>query len=137
MSVWAATQRLIYELLVADAGVHAFVADRIYDGVPDDPVWPYISFGPSDVVEDDAECWEGQIETLQIDVWASDQSRSWRVKSICEAVQSALHEKDGTLVSGRLLMMRVGGMRVQPDPPDGIVAHGIVRVEIHTAKDGA
>jgi len=129
VSVWAATQKLVYGLLVADAGVHAYVADRVYDGVPADPVYPYISFGPSDCVSDDAECIVGRMETMQIDVWSSDQSRMRIAKEICDTVKAALHETTGSLDAGALVLIRVETMRVQPDP-DGIMAHGIVPVTL-------
>lgn len=136
MTVWSATQKAVFELLVADAEVHALVADRIYDGVPEDPVWPYVSFGPSDVptYSDGASCVEGRTEALQIDVWSSAQGRLRLAKEVCDAVAAALHLARPDLTHGRLHEMRVTSMRVRPDA-DGITAHGVVALLIETTVE--
>ena len=129
MSVLSATQKAVYDALVANENVHAFVADRIYDGVPENAPYPYISFGPSDWVEDGAECIEGFLETMQIDVWSSNQSRLWIAKDICAAVHGALHKAKLAIDPGAIVSVWVPSMRVQPEP-DGITARGIVLVRM-------
>lgn len=135
-SVWPETQKAIFDLLVADAGVHAFVADRIYDGVPDDVATPFIAFGPSDVtIETDACGQTHRSERLQIEAWASDHSRLWKCKAICDAIKAALHQAESDLDEGALVSVEVVSMAVRPDA-DGIMAQGIVSVEIKTDEDG-
>lgn len=121
-------QALIYSRLVADPGVHAICADRIYDAPSKDDPFPYVSFGPSDAVEDDAECITGRTETIQLDCWSRTAGKFKEVKSLADAVKKALHEYDGALTINALVQMRVIGVRFFKDP-DNITAHGVVTVE--------
>lgn len=128
MSASNELQALIYDRLVANAGVHAVCGDRIYDNVPQDVDFPYVTFGPSDVVEDDAECITGRIETVQLDCWSRQQGRMKEVKSLADAVKDALHEYAGEMTINALVEMRVTGLRFFKDK-DNITAHGVVTVE--------
>ena len=121
-------QKLIFDRLVANAGVHAIVGDRIYDNAPPNATFPYVSFGPSDVIEDDAECIVGRLETVQIDCWARDNARLNPVKALSDAVKAALHQFAGDMTTHALVEMRVVAMRHFMDP-DGLTAHGVVTVE--------
>lgn len=120
-------QKVIFDRLVADTGVHAIVGDRIYDNAPPDAVFPYVSFGPSDVTEDDAECITGRIETVQIDCWARSNARINAVKPLADAVKAALHLFAGSMTTHALVEMRVDLMRVFMDA-DGLTAHGVVQL---------
>src|SRR5688500_11924265 len=46
------------------------IAQRVYDFVPTEPEFPYVSLGPDQVVSDDADCITGFEITLQIDAWS-------------------------------------------------------------------
>jgi hypothetical protein len=127
MSVSVDFQDVILRLLEESAAVQAIVGDRIYDGVPDNAVFPYISFGPSDYNPDDADCIGGREETIQLDCWSRDDGRKWPCKQLVDAVKSAVHEKDAEMTSGALVQMRVTLARVLDDP-DRITAHGVVQV---------
>ena len=137
MSISAALQKLIYDALVADTGVHSYVADKIYDGVPDDAEFPYVSFGPTDWEKDDADCVEGRRETIQIDVWSRDQARLRICKEIVDAVSDALDDFDGDMADPYALAgMDVMRGQVMPDP-DGITAHGVLVVQCMTERTGS
>lgn len=125
-----ALQKLIFERLTADAGVVALVGDRVYDNPPAPKlrVFPDITFGPSDAIEDDAECISGRVETIQIDCWARVNGKLGPVKPIMDAVRSALHLYDGNMTGAALVEMRVTFMRAIKDP-DGLTAHGVVTVQ--------
>ena len=128
MSVSNSLQTLIYDLLVADAAVHALCSDRIYDR-PDTTVQaPYITFGASDYVPDDHECIDGRIETQQLDIWSEALDGKRECKAIVDAVKAALHDAVGSLAVGALVTMRVGLVRVFDDP-DGRTTHGVMRIE--------
>lgn len=128
MSASNELQALIYDRLVADAGVHAICEDRIIDGQDGKATFPYVSFGPSDAIEDDAECITGRTETIQLDCWSRKSGKFKEVKALADAVKKALHDYDGTLTVNALVQMRVTGIRYFKDP-DGITAHGVVTVE--------
>jgi hypothetical protein len=129
MSLSQELQRVIYERLVADAGVHAVVEDRIYDNRPAAANFPCVTFGPSDSIEDDAECITGAVETLQIDCWARENGRIAPVKPVVDAVKKALHLKEIDLVAGSAVEVRVTMTRAFMDP-DGLTAHGVVMVQV-------
>lgn len=129
MSASADLQKLIYDTLKANTAVMVLV-NGVYDSVPSSP-WGakegYISFGPVDVVEDDAECIIGGIHSVQIDCW-SRKVGAVHCKQIVDAVKAALHEKDLQLLSDGLVQMRITMRRVFRDP-DGLTYHGVVTVE--------
>lgn len=130
MSVQVEIQKLIRDTLLANVAVVALV-EGVHDRVPDEP-WgskaAYISFGPVDVVEDDADCIIGGIHAVQIDCW-SRQVGSVHCKHIVDAVKAALHGKPLQLPSYGLVQVRVPMRRVFADP-DGLTTHGVVSVEI-------
>lgn len=121
-------QTLIYERLVADAGVQTVVDGRVYDRAKSDVVFPYVSIGPSDAVEDDDECITGRVETIQIDCWSQYQGGFKEVKNVADAVKKALHLYDGELTVNALVEMRVQTIRYFRDPDD-ITSHGVITVQ--------
>lgn len=121
-------QALIYAALVADTGVHAICADRILDRVKKDTQFPYVSFGPSDAVEDDADCITGRVITLQVDCWSRYQGGFREVQQLADAVEAALHRYEGELAVNALVELRWRGTRVLRDP-DGQTSHAVVTVE--------
>lgn len=129
MSAQAELHDLIRSMLKADATVMALITE-IYDAIPNKN-WKapeaYISFGPTDVTDDDAECIVGGIFTVQLDCWSREVG-SYYCKRIVDAVKEALHDVDAELTTYGLVDMRVTSRRVLADP-DGKTMHGIVVVQ--------
>lgn len=103
--------------LRSTTAVTALVGDRIMDVVPQDPApaSPYISLGPSDVVNDDADCVEGAVVTFQIDVWSwgvGEDAASAKVRKVAGAVRKALHGAEITLTKNALVMIEHSATRV-------------------------
>ena len=121
-------QTAVYARLVANPGVAALVGSRAYDNVPENPTFPYISFGPSDHFTDDSDGIPCRVETLQIDCWARDHGKLRPARELADAVKSALHEYEAEFAVNGLVEMRVTAVRVMGDP-DGISAHGIVTLQ--------
>lgn len=121
-------QTAVFDRLVADTGVHALCADRIYDNVPEARIFPYISFGMSDYYEDDSDCIPARVETLQIDCWAQENGKKRPARELVDAVKAALHLHAPELPTHGLVEMRVVAARVFGDP-DGITAHGVVTLQ--------
>lgn len=120
-------QRLLYATLTADAAVMA-LANRVYDKVSELPYGTknsYISFGPTDSVEDDAECITGVEVTCQIDVW-SRADGALECKKLTDLVRKALHRQSLTLTTNALVDVWVTLTRVFPDPSGE--HHGVVTV---------
>lgn len=129
MSASVELQTAIYQRLIAFPVVSAICGARVYDNPPADEVrvYPDITFGPTQVLEDDAECIEGRVEVIQIDCWARDGGRLRPAKALADAVKAALHHREVDLATQALAEMRVDLMRVFLDP-DGLTAHGVVQV---------
>ena len=130
MSVQAEIHDLIRDTLLASPAVMSLV-EGVHDRVCDAP-WgkkaAYISFGPVDVIEDDADCIVGGTHTVQIDCWSRSVG-SFYCKQIVDAVKTALHGKPLELPSFGLVQVRVPMRRVFADP-DGLTTHGVVSLEI-------
>lgn len=104
---------------------------RIYDAVPSSPVFPYVSFGPVDVLTEEADEYEGSDATLQIDAW-SRATGSVEVKQLGRAIRGALHGASLPLDENqRLVALTVSSVRYMNDP-DGLTSHAIVSVRART-----
>lgn len=128
MSAANELQKLVYQRLIADAGVHAIVGDRIYDQPPDSASYPYISFGASSAFTDDADCIPTRIVTLQIDVWSIYQGGNKEANDAVDAMKAALHDYEADLGSNALALLQVRDMQVFRDA-DGVTTHGFVSIE--------
>ena len=118
-------QKLIYDRLTAYASLTALVSTRIYDIPPQNTAFPYVSFGPSSQIEDDAECIIGSEHTFQIDVWSRYQGGYLECKQITGQIKKALHLFAGSMTDNALVELRVESVRHMRDP-DGMTSHGVV-----------
>ena len=124
----AELQKLLYDTLRADAAIMA-LAGGAYDRVPTDPYKgknSYISFGPSDVVDDGADCITSGQHTFQLDVW-SRAVGSIEAKRLVDLIYTALHEQELEMTDNALVEIRVDFRRVFTDS-DGLTTHGVVSV---------
>lgn len=130
----AELQKLIYLTLSADAGVMA-LANDVYDPVPPLPFNPfaidtkngYVSFGPTQVVNDDADCITAGEHYFQIDCWSREVGFP-HVKRMVDAVAVALNDRqDLELNDNALVGITVENRQVLRDP-DGLTSHGILSV---------
>lgn len=120
----------IIAALRTDTAVSSFVDSRVYDRVPVDPEpdYPYISIGPSDSVQDDAECIEAQEITIQIDCWSNGPGEAFgtaEVRKLSGAVRKALHGEDFTLTDNALVMIEHRTTRIMRDE-DGVTNHAAI-----------
>jgi hypothetical protein len=120
-------QGLIVATLKASAGLAALVGDRIYDTVPQGAQFPYVSFGPSDSLSDDADCIEGLAVSQQLDAWSRAVGFP-EVKQISDAVRAALHDKNLALTVNALVFLEHRQTRVFRDP-DGLTNHAAIAFE--------
>lgn len=121
--------------LKATTAVTFFVDDRIFDRVPEkqdrspNVESPYISFGPTSGVPDDAECMDGVQITFQVDVWswgAGDAYSSAECHKLCDAVRRALHNAELALTQSALVTLTCELFRILRDP-DGVTNHGVIQ----------
>lgn len=115
-----ALQTMLFEQL---SGAGFTVVDPGDDSTP----YPYISFGPSDAIEDDADCITGLVETVQLDIWSNAQDGQREAKDIVHRCRRLLHGLDASLGEHAIVELRVSMTRVVRDPD--ALWHGIVTVE--------
>lgn len=122
-------QAAIYGILQADADLTAIVGDRIFDRVPKaGDVPPYVTFGPADEVNNDADCIDAADHALQIDVWSEKQGGFKEAKEIAFLIKRAVHEVEFDLPTHALVEMRVTIIRYVRDQ-DGLSSRAIISVE--------
>lgn len=124
----AELQKLLFTTLTGTAGIMA-LAGGVYDRVPADPYktkTAYVSFGPSDVVDDSADCIISGEHTFQLDVWSKAVGQV-EAKRLVDLIYGALHEQSLELTENALAEIRVDFRRVFVDP-DGLTTHGVVTV---------
>ena len=115
-------QAAIVGRLKGDAGVTAVVGQRIYDEVPSNPTFPYISIGDNQVLPDKADCIDGTEIFWQLDGWARDPTYP-RTKSFSKAVVAALDDTTALTVTGyNVVIVELNTVNYLHDP-DGITRH--------------
>ncbi|ADH87358.1 conserved hypothetical protein [Ancylobacter novellus DSM 506] len=123
-------QGVITARLKANDDLRALIDRRVYDSVPRDrdggvtAKFPYVSFGPTTELQDDADCIAATEFTLQIDAWSREPGFP-EVRRIAKAVKAALHEQEITLAENALATFewwRADVIRA----PDGITSHAAI-----------
>lgn len=122
-------QGAIYSRLIADSAVAALAGDRVYDQPPPVPqrVFPYVSFGPFDTIEDDAECFPTSDIFIQIDVWSREVGFP-ECRRLMAAVMDSLHDAPIDLPSNALVVLQHQQSRTMRDP-DGLTSHAAMTFE--------
>lgn len=127
MSAVAEARRAMVTALRSDNAVLALCSGRVFDGrAPAGAGYPFVSFGPVDASEADAECLRQWDIAQQIDVWTQSQGASLECNQLAAAVEAALHEAALVLADPYALQdIRVVATRFMDDPEPGVV-HGVV-----------
>lgn len=123
-------QAAILAKLKADPQVSALVDGRIYDSVPPAPTFPYVAFGPVDVIEDDADCINAAAVYQQIDAWSRAVGFP-EVKRVADAVRNALHGVDDEtmpLPVNALVIFEHRQTTTFRDP-DGLTNHSVLQFQ--------
>lgn len=118
----------VVSALKADPAVSGFVGARVYGRPSADAVTPYISIGPTTVVDDSSEGIPAQDITLQLDVWSAGTGEAYsdaEASKIAGAIRAALHDAELGLPTAGLVLLQHRITRIVRDP-DGITHHGIV-----------
>jgi hypothetical protein len=125
-----AAQEAVYARLMSDAPLQALIGDpaRIYDLVPPDAAFPYLTLGDVTVREFDTKDRTGFEQTFLLHVWSRQRGRK-ELKAILQAVfdrlhQSALSVTGADAVSCQFLSCSVGAEN------DGLTLHGVMRFRI-------
>lgn len=133
MTIGQELQKLLLDTLKANTGVMALV-NGVWDNPPADavrfaqPKAACITFGASDVVDDFADCIDGETHTIQIDVWSRTVGMVG-CKQIVDVVRKFLKRAPLQLSENALVEINIPLVRVFKDP-DGLTSHGVLSVEI-------
>lgn len=121
-------QGAIVNALLGDPLVASFVGDRVFDTVTPDAAFPYITYGPTSAIEEDADCIEGQEITVQINTWSREVGYP-EAKNINDAVRTVLHNGPTvTLAQNALVYLQHRQTQTLRDP-DGITNHGVLQFQ--------
>lgn len=117
-------QGAVVAALKSYAPLTAIVGARIYDEVPTSAAFPYVSLGPTNEVQVDADCIAASEITIQIDVWsrANGAPESLRI-----AHEVSLALADLSLTINALSSIEHRNTRRFRDP-DGITNHAVVEM---------
>ncbi|GGD30745.1 DUF3168 domain-containing protein [Aureimonas glaciei] len=100
--------------------------DRIYVLPNAASTFPYVSMGPADATEDDAECIDGVEATQQIDVWSRSGSNA-EAMLIAGQIRRLIHRQDIPITAATIAEIEVRSVRLFRDP-DGKTTHVVIEV---------
>lgn len=108
-------QVAIVNALKASADLVALVGGRIYDRVPMESGkvtadFPYVSFGPTQDIPEDADCIEASELVIQLDAWSRDPG-FMEGRKIAKAIKAALDEQSLPLADNALVYFEFDGRR--------------------------
>jgi hypothetical protein len=125
-----AAQEAVYASLSATGPLQALIGDpaRIYDVVPPDAQYPYVTLGDITVRDFDTKDRTGFEQSFLLHAWSRYRGRK-ELKSILQAVFDRLHNAVLTVmgadfVSCQFLSCSVGAEN------DGLTLHGVMRFRI-------
>lgn len=121
--IGAELQRAIYAALTDSP---AIADGRVYDRVPEAPVFPYVTIGDDQVLDDGNTCEGGWEVASNIHVWSRPATGSKaEVKDLAAAVVPRLAVTTLNVSGFRLVIAQLETSRVFRDP-DGITEHAVL-----------
>lgn len=116
-------QGAVVTLLKNAAAVAALVGARVYDTVPANPTFPYITVGDDQVLPDLAEQYDGADVIMTINGWSHAVGYP-EIKQIGAAINAAMTDAVLTLTGFRLVEIIPEQIQYLRDP-DGLTRHGV------------
>lgn len=120
-----ALQKAIYARLSSDAALAALVAARIYDNVPGDAGFPYMTLGEAQVSDWSTGDSEGAEHRLAFHAYSRSGGRA-EAKDILGAINGALHDAGLTPEGAQLVSLRFLDAETRREP-DGTTWRGTIR----------
>lgn len=125
-----ALQKAVVAALKADAALQGLVGGRVFDRVPGDAAYPYVSLGDETVVDDGDQCHAGAETSLTLDVWSDEVGRV-QAKQIAARVAAVL-DAELAVDGHQVVVHAIEQVRHFPGTPD-LIAHSAVVVRYVTA----
>lgn len=129
-----ALQAALVKVLKASGGVGT--ADRVYDSVPERPVFPYVTVGDDQVIGDDDDCGEASEVIVRIHAWSRKQGYP-ETKAIAAAIRTRLRTAALTLNGFVVDLVEFQQARFLKDS-DGETRHGVLEFRFlitHTQEE--
>jgi hypothetical protein len=120
-------QKAIYEKLIANSGLMAQVSG-IYDNVPQETSYPFISFGRNYSKKYDVLGKNGLEQKLDIEIWSREGGKK-QSAYIMESVYSLLHNAEIVIAGHNLISMEVISTSINLES-DGCTYHGIISLRV-------
>ena len=102
---------------------------RIYDAVPEDPVFPYLTYGDMRAEDQSGDRLSVTCHSLTLHIWSRYAGRA-ETFAIISAVTSALEETPLSLGSGADLFVAIPYVDVMR-APGGRTLHGLIRLKVY------
>ncbi|RWX71892.1 DUF3168 domain-containing protein [Mesorhizobium sp. M2A.F.Ca.ET.039.01.1.1] len=111
-------QGAIVARLKGVAAVTSLIGQRVYDTVPANPIFPYVTVGPMVELSDDADCIKGFDITFDINVWSRAVGFP-EAERISDAVRIGILEPELALADNALVYLQ-HRQNVFSRDPDGL-----------------
>lgn len=122
---WA-LQKAIFAAMTADANLTAKIGvNQVFDDVPRDTDFPYVTFGQSEVRDWATGTEAGHEHTIVLNVWSRENGRR-EVHDVMDAVVQVLHLAEFVVEGHRLINLRHELSQARREP-DGETYLGTVR----------
>lgn len=115
-------QAALVPQIKGSSAVAAFVGNRIYDEVPKNAEFPYVSLGPVQVIPDRADCIDGTEVFVTLDIWSRKKGEPEH-KLIGNAIITALDDATIAMPNFRSVSFLLESVNYLRDP-DGLTNHG-------------
>ena len=117
-------QKAVFDALSANTDLTAVVSG-IYDHVPADTAFPYVTLGETTVSDWSSKSFDGQEHLLTLHVWSRAKGRK-EAKEIMALVYDTLHDAALAVEGQELVNLRFDFAQTLKDP-DGLTVHGVQR----------
>lgn len=130
-SQWA-VQQAIYAALTGNAALQALLGNpaRIYDHVPDTPVYPYVTLGETFAGDFDTKSFDGMDQDVVLHVWSRYRGKK-EAKQILGAIHDVLNKQPLSVTGQNFVLCQFTFGQVFDDP-DGLTRHGVARYRVLT-----
>ncbi|HVY13512.1 MAG TPA: DUF3168 domain-containing protein [Alphaproteobacteria bacterium] len=125
-----AAQEAVFDTLLNNAALQALIGNpaRLYDLVPPDALFPYITLGDVVLRDFDVKDRTGFEQTLLLHAWSRYRGRK-EVKSIMQAVYDALHRASLSVSGADAVSIQFLNAAVSAQN-DGLTLHGVMRFRL-------
>lgn len=106
---------------------------RLYDSPPEDPVFPYMTYGPMRAENRSGDGVTSYKHSLSLHLWSQYAGR-WEVLEMVEAISDALEDMPLSLPSGQDVVVTHTYLDVLR-ASDGRTYHGLLRLNLYTLTE--